>query len=376
MLISKSIKKKVKLLVYRVLNFQQKKYVVEYINDLPSSLKLFKSELILNDLDLKYLESQKLMNFTNEVQEVELEFYYYTDVILDSFNGTLISTNLEILNSSLKFKSQVPYTYLSKVQNVDYSLDQTRKYVFISNLDSAYFHKWFDGLIQLYYVKALNESCIILIPEGTSLKIKNLLLNFKEEFDFKFIDDRFLYLKNVYKFKHVSWAKHAPLITPDIANFFKKRILNQNYKIKTYEKIFIGRRNTTNRKIKNDEEIISVFENFNFKVIYLEDFSIPEQAYLFNNANYIAGLHGAGFTNLIFCEPNTKIIELQNLVNVTTYFMISHQLNLNYYYILPNEFDFDKIKHPYIESRSFFQQKLKDTSYNINEINILLKEIA
>jgi capsular polysaccharide biosynthesis protein len=32
---------------------------------------------------------------------------------------------------------------------------------------------------------------------------------------------------------------------------------------------------------------------------------------MFWNAKYIIGAHGAAFTNLIFCKPNTKIIEFK-----------------------------------------------------------------
>ena len=36
-----------------------------------------------------------------------------------------------------------------------------------------------------------------------------------------------------------------------------------------------------------------------------------DQVHIFNNADYIVGLHGAGFANLAFCKNNTKIIEFR-----------------------------------------------------------------
>ena len=39
--------------------------------------------------------------------------------------------------------------------------------------------------------------------------------------------------------------------------------------------------------------------------------SFTDQVKTFNNAKIIVGLHGAGFANLSFCEPNTKVIEIR-----------------------------------------------------------------
>ena len=37
-----------------------------------------------------------------------------------------------------------------------------------------------------------------------------------------------------------------------------------------------------------------------------------DQVLAFNNADIIVGLHGAGFANIPFCKPNTKIVELSS----------------------------------------------------------------
>ena len=38
--------------------------------------------------------------------------------------------------------------------------------------------------------------------------------------------------------------------------------------------------------------------------------SLEKQIYLFNKASIVVGAHGAAFTNIIFCRPGTKIIEI------------------------------------------------------------------
>jgi len=38
--------------------------------------------------------------------------------------------------------------------------------------------------------------------------------------------------------------------------------------------------------------------------------SVLEQIELFSNADVVIGTHGAGLANILFCKPNTKVIEI------------------------------------------------------------------
>jgi capsular polysaccharide biosynthesis protein len=49
----------------------------------------------------------------------------------------------------------------------------------------------------------------------------------------------------------------------------------------------------------------------------------------------IVAPHGGGLSNIVFCSPGTKIIEIFSPELVGTYFWkLSSQLNLDYYYLL------------------------------------------
>ena len=47
-----------------------------------------------------------------------------------------------------------------------------------------------------------------------------------------------------------------------------------------------------------------------FAFIKLADYHFIEQCQMFNNADFIIGLNGAGFANICFCKPGTKVIEI------------------------------------------------------------------
>jgi capsular polysaccharide biosynthesis protein len=63
--------------------------------------------------------------------------------------------------------------------------------------------------------------------------------------------------------------------------------------------------------------------------------SYEEQVAIFANADVILAPHGAGLTNLTFCKPSTKVIEIFNTKFKgqvhAFYFRISSNVNLDYY---------------------------------------------
>ncbi|MFC5711769.1 glycosyltransferase family 61 protein [Thalassorhabdus alkalitolerans] len=99
--------------------------------------------------------------------------------------------------------------------------------------------------------------------------------------------------------------------------------------------IYITRQNARHRKVINDLKIQEFLKEIGFKIIKLETLSVKEQARLFNNAKVIVGAHGGGFTNLVFCQPNTKVIELFSPTWVAPlYWILSNHLDLDYYFLI------------------------------------------
>ena len=76
--------------------------------------------------------------------------------------------------------------------------------------------------------------------------------------------------------------------------------------------------------------MISKLKAKDFNIITFSDYSISDQIKLFYNANNIVGLHGAGFANIVFCNPNTKIIELRGIHSGKQYENLSKTCGLNY----------------------------------------------
>ena len=70
--------------------------------------------------------------------------------------------------------------------------------------------------------------------------------------------------------------------------------------------------------------------NNNFIPVKLHDLKFIEQVNLFYNADCVAGLHGAGFINLVFCRHGTKVIEFRSPTSGNSIQNVSKKSKLDY----------------------------------------------
>jgi len=80
---------------------------------------------------------------------------------------------------------------------------------------------------------------------------------------------------------------------------------------KTSKRIIISRGSSTTRRWLNENECISSLDSHGFKLIDPSKLSLSQQVEAFSNAEIILGPHGAGLTNIMFCNPGTKVIEIR-----------------------------------------------------------------
>ena len=101
------------------------------------------------------------------------------------------------------------------------------------------------------------------------------------------------------------------------------------------KKIYIDRgdpftKKSLQRYISNEEEVKKYLTKNNFVSVKLHELNFMDQVKLFHNAECIVGLHGGGFANIVFCKPNTKIIELRSLGPGAPIENLAKKNNLNY----------------------------------------------
>ena len=97
---------------------------------------------------------------------------------------------------------------------------------------------------------------------------------------------------------------------PWAIEFLREQFLGSSSLPKSRRRIYVSRANASGRKIANEEEILPILTSRGFVCSELEEISLSAQIELFSKAEAVVAPHGAGLTNLVWCAPHTKVLEI------------------------------------------------------------------
>jgi capsular polysaccharide biosynthesis protein len=117
-----------------------------------------------------------------------------------------------------------------------------------------------------------------------------------------------------------------------VKNLFIPIINKNSYNYEKFDRIYISRNDSNCRKILNEEEFIEKLKKYNFKILTLTNKTLLEQFILFNNAKIIISPHGAALTNIIFCNTDVQIFEINTeiMTKLEHFSEIADFLNLSH----------------------------------------------
>ena len=270
-------------------------------------------------------------DYLENVSVIDNKNVLVNNVSYQQIDGAMFpaKSNSALVKGTPRLKKKIKGSVLCMVQGISAEIN--------------YFHWMFDILPRIKLIKKiinLKNIDYFYFPElkkwqKDTLSIfkipKNKFINSKKyrhiEADLIFATSHPWYTKG----HMVSESKNLP--TWDI-NWVTSTFLRYKKKTLCNKKIFIDRSESVFKhcQIINNDEVKKNLIKMGFSIHETGKMSFFEQIYLFNNAKVIVGAHGAAFTNLVFCKPKTKIIEIipkshPNTVNKK----ISKVKNLNYF---------------------------------------------
>jgi len=97
-------------------------------------------------------------------------------------------------------------------------------------------------------------------------------------------------------------------------------------------RIFISRGCRGARSIVNENELVRALRPLGFERYRLERMPVADQIAIFSSAECVIGPHGAGLTNLAFCRPGTKVVEISTPYRPwACFYEIAHHRGLDYH---------------------------------------------
>ena len=140
--------------------------------------------------------------------------------------------------------------------------------------------------------------------------------------------------------------------------WLKKTFIKFKKKFKISKYLYIDRSESKHQhcQIINHQELKNYLKKRKFKIVKLANLSLCKQIFMFWNAKYIIGAHGAALTNIVFCKPKTKVLELKPFGHPgNNYQRISKINNLNYSSIQSD--------------KKYLKNKIGDIFVDLNELN-------
>ncbi|WP_338814742.1 glycosyltransferase family 61 protein [Bernardetia sp. Wsw4-3y2] len=258
-----------------------------------------------------------------------------------TFNSYTHTYPISKSRTLLNFAKVVLSNFLSKTKTIENAIFAT------DNWSDGYFH-WLTDVIPRVLVAQKIEK-----RENTELLVPKEL----EKYDFTQITGEKLNRK-IYFYESNQVYKINKLILPshigNSGNYDKelmqeaRKLFTQSSKIESNEgtenvikqkinrKIYISRQKSRFRKINNEEQVQKLLKKYNYEIHYFEEYSFEKQIELMKQTVSLVGLHGAGLTNMLFINPNTKVLEIRNQADKhnNCYFSLASDLEVDYYYLL------------------------------------------
>ena len=286
--------------------------------------------------EIKIETINKAENFSYKLYKIK-DARLYTDRIKDT---AVIKNNMLVEGPSFQFRTLQSEEVINENINKNFVLfngtPRIKKKINGSVLslltggggNENYWHWMFDVLPRLSICEDiinLDEIDFFLVPDNKkSFQAESLdILKIPKAKQISSKKYRHIFTSNLYVTSHpVVLSNNA---TRDIHNipewiskwlrkkFLKNNSANNN---KFPKKIYLDRSDSKSkvknlRSIINEDEVKSHLATKGFEVVKLTNLSFINQALTFYNAEKIVGLHGAGFANVIFCKPNTRVLELK-----------------------------------------------------------------
>lgn len=272
-------------------------------------------------------------------------------------NGFVLKNGILNSKSGLNLKSKHDHTFYYSYWKTAFEQNIVCK--FGKSIPSVHLK---DKTYLLIHSKWLNYSFWIteylqrLTRVEHEIGLKDLILLYPEEWDnipyiaeslkafqiehFRIPADHHLFVENlifpeVREITAYFYPEHIKLVRNRLVDEAKQRSQLKHIP----KKIYLTRGKNVKRAIANEDELQDCFQKNGFEIVSFDHLSIWDQITYMNNADILFTNHGAGFSNVIFMEPNKIALEFlekdfAHYANPFPHWKLASAVDVNYAYQL------------------------------------------
>jgi len=184
------------------------------------------------------------------------------------------------------------------------SIQQEHIWVF-DDWSETYFHWTFDVLVKLQALRARSLCTQIAIPVS-------LLKN-------RYVEESLIHLgyqltplksNTLYFFRCLRAQENIEYFSSQILHELRSTLFSKIELQEAKARIYISRKKANRRKLSNEDLLTDQLLSMGFRIVYMEDLSWKQQVSLFQQAEMVVGMHGAGLSNILYCTQPRLLIEL------------------------------------------------------------------
>jgi hypothetical protein len=209
--------------------------------------------------------------------------------------------------------------------------------IYSSFIRSNYSHFVLDALPRLQYLEGIGvlSDAQIVVPATMPRYQSDLLqlMGYNKSRWYLTDDSTYTSFEHLYAASFPQDVYWYP--NPDACRELKKRLLGIVSPVGDLpRRIFVSRKESSFRRILNEDLMSCLTKDFGFVEIVTEKLSVIEQINLFRHAEIVVAPHGAGLTNILYMPEGSVVVELAGSWHrLPTYVNLAGGLGLRYAYV-------------------------------------------
>jgi capsular polysaccharide biosynthesis protein len=202
----------------------------------------------------------------------------------------------------------------------------------VSRFSEGFYHWFMDALPRLALLPDFPADTRVIVPTIHSGYQRDTLQWLGLEGRFHPTSQQHLSIEHFY---FSSPTNITGLFDPYAVEFLRRSFRERRDVNYASPKRFFVHRVGVTRGIVNENEVLQFFRERGWPIVDTQTLSMAEQIQLFAGAEQICALHGAALTNLVWCEPACRVLELIPGTYMNgVYEGIGEAIGLNYDFLL------------------------------------------